>query len=104
MAMGGALVGAAICLVAGVIGGRSVLDAAKNAAQRLFLKQALSWGGAYAAALMGLVLLAAFDVLGNWAYAAVVVLWFGPLIPALAWAHRRLDAAAPSDYGTAAAV
>lgn len=99
----GALGGAAICLVAGVAGAKSVLDAAKNGAQRQVLKQVLSWGGAYAAVLMGLVLLAAFGVLGDWAYKAVVLLWFGPLIPALAWAHRRLDAAALSEFETAAA-
>lgn len=104
LAIGGAVGGAAICLVAGVVGARSVLDAAKTSAQRLVLKQALGWGGAYAALLMGLVLLAAFGVLGNWAYAAAVVLWFGPLIPALTWAHRRLDAAGSADHGTAAAV
>ena len=103
LAVWGALAGAAICLGAGVAGAKSVLDAAQNAAQRMVLKRVLSWGGAYAAGLMGLVLLAAFGVLGSWAYKAAVVLWFGPLIPALAWAHRRLDAAALSDFGTAAA-
>jgi hypothetical protein len=99
----GALAGAAICLAAGVVGAPTVLEAAKNGAQRQVLKQVLIWGGAYAAVLMGMVLMAALDVLGDWVYAAVVVLWFGPLIPALSWAHRRLDAAASADYGTAAA-
>ena len=97
LAVWGALAGAAICLGAGVAGAKSVLDAAKNAAQRMVLKRVLSWGGAYAAVLMGLVLLAAFGVLGSWAYKAAVVLWFGPLIPALAWAHRRLDAATSAE-------
>lgn len=90
----GALGGTIIFLAAGVIGARSVLAAAVNEEQRKLLRQMLAVGSGYAAAVMGLVLLAAFGVLPGWTYAAAMVLWFGPLLPGLAWAHQRLDLAA----------
>lgn len=94
MAIFGALLGAAICLIAGALGARSALAAAVSEGQRRVLKDLLTCAGVYAAVVMGLILLAAFGVLATWAYAAAALLWFGPLVPALAWMHRRLDAAA----------
>lgn len=94
VAISGALFGAAICLIAGAVGTSAVLAAAVSDEQRQVLKELLACGAAYAAAVMGLILLAAFGILASWAYAAAALLWFGPLVPALAWMHRRLDAAA----------
>lgn len=100
MAVSGAMGGAAICLLAGLVGTRAVLAAAVNNAQRHILRVALKWGAVYAACVMAIILLAAFGVLPNWAFALAALLWFGPLLPALGWAHRRLDAAAGrAEYG-----
>lgn len=94
MAVFGAVGGTMVCLVAGMIGARAVLSAAVNDEQRQVLRQVLAFGSVHAVAVMGLVLLAAFGVVPGWAYAAATVLWFGPLLPALAWVHQRLDSAA----------
>ncbi|MCL4768610.1 MAG: hypothetical protein KJZ80_20530 [Hyphomicrobiaceae bacterium] len=94
MAVAGALGGALVCAVAGRIGAGAVLRAAANDEQRQVLRRILSWAGFYAAAVMSAVLLASFQVLPPWAYTAALLAWFGPLLPALAWAHHRLDAAA----------
>lgn len=104
LAISGALGGAAIILIAGAIGVRSALAAAVSAEQRQVLKDLLAGGSVYAATVMGLILLAAFGVLASWAYAAAALLWFGPLLPALTWAHRRLDAAALPDLPVSAPV
>ena len=102
MAVFGALGGAAFCLTAGAKG---ILAAAHNDGQRQVLKQVFTWGGIYAATLAGLLLLLAFGVLPRWVYALAALLWFGPLMPALAWTHRRLDLAeGPTVVGTPAAV
>ena len=94
MAVAGAFGGAMLCATAGTIGARAVLGAAGSEQQRAVLRQILTWGGIYASAVMGVVLLAAFQVLSAWIYAVALALWFGPLWPALGWAHRRLDALA----------
>jgi len=94
LAVYGAIGGALVCAAAGMIGARAVFAAAVNGEQRQVLRQIFFWGGAYVAAVNGIVVLAALQVLAPWAYAAALVLWFGPMLPALAWAHQRLDAAA----------
>ena len=93
----GALGGAAICLTGGWIGAKAVLQAAVNDEQRFALKQMLSWGGAYAAVVLAVILLTTFQVFPQWGYVAALAMWFGPLFPALSWAHHRLDAAGQDD-------
>lgn len=93
MAVVGALGGAAMCAVAGRFGIHWVLAAAVNDEQREVLRQIFTCAGGYAAAVMGLVVLGALQVLPHWIYVAAVVLWFAPLLPGLMWAHQRLDAA-----------
>lgn len=94
LAVYGAIGGALVCIAAGTIGTRAVLDAAVSDEQRGALRQIFTLGGFWAGAVLGIILLAAFQVVAVWAYAVALVLWFGPLLPALAWAHQWLDAAA----------
>jgi hypothetical protein len=94
MAVLGALSGAVVCGLAGRFGPALVMEAAVNEEQRQVLRQLFTYGGAYAAAVMALVLLTAFQALPHWTYVAALALWFGALFPALSWAHHRLDAAA----------
>lgn len=94
LAVYGAIGGGLVCAAAGAIGAKSVMAAAANDEQRQVLRQTLTLGGLYAAAVMSIILLAALQVLAAWAYAAAFVLWFGPLLPALTWVHQRLDVVA----------
>ena len=93
LAVVGALGGTAVCGIAGIIGAKAAFRQAANPAQRHVLRQVFAWGGAYVAAVMGLVILTAFQMLPHWSYAAAVVLWFGPMFPALSWVHQQLEAA-----------
>ena len=97
MSVFGAFGGTTFCLAAGIIGAKGVLAAAHNDGQRQVLRHAFTWGGIYAATLAGLLYLLAFGVFPRWVYALAALLWFGPLLPALAWTHRRLDDAAVSE-------
>ena len=94
LAVVGALGGATICGIAGIVGAKAAFRQAANPAQRQILRQVFTWGGAYVAAVMGLVLLIAIQVLPHWSYAAAVLLWFGPMFPALSWVHHQLESAA----------
>lgn len=93
LAVYGAIGGALVCATAGLIAARAVFAAAMNDEQRQVLRLVFAYGGVYVATINAVVLLAAFQVLAPWAYAAALVMWFGPLFPALTWAHQRLDAA-----------
>ena len=97
VAVVGALGGTAICLTGGWIGAKAVLQAAVNDEQRSALKQILSWGGSYVATVMAVILLTTFQLLPQWGYIAALAMWFGPLLPALSWAHHRLDSAGQTD-------
>jgi hypothetical protein len=98
----GGLAGALICGVGGYLGAVAAYDAAETDAQRHLLRQLYWYGGAYAAALMALILLASFGVLPRWVYAAGFVLWFGPLLPAILWLSPRIEElAAPQGRPTA---
>ena len=94
LAVYGAIGGALVCAAAGAVGARAVFAAAVSNGQRQVLRQIFTWGGVYVAAVNGIVLLAALQMLAPWAYAAALVLWFAPLLPALTWTHQRLDTAA----------
>ena len=93
LAVVGALGGAMVCGIAGVVGAKAAFRQTTHPAQRQTLRQVFTCGGAYVAAVMGIVLLTAFQVLPHWSYAAATVLWFGPMLPALSWAHQQLEAA-----------
>ena len=93
LAVVGALSGAMVCGIAGVAGAKAAFRQTTNPAQRQTLRQVFTWGGAYVTAVMGIVILTAFEVLPHWSYAAATVLWFGPMLPALSWAHQQLEAA-----------
>jgi hypothetical protein len=94
LAVVGALGGATMCAAAGVVGAKAAFREAVNDAQRHVLQQTFTCGGWYVAAVMGLVVLTAAQVLPSWTYMIAVVLWFGPLFPALTWVHHQLAAAA----------
>ena len=89
----GALGGATVCGIAGVIGAKAAFRQAANDAQRLVLRQVFTCGGTYVAAVLGMVILTALQVLPHWCYAAASLLWFGPMFPALTWVHHQLAAA-----------
>lgn len=94
LAVYGAIGGALACAAAGLIAARAVFAAAVNDEQRQVLRLVFTYGGGYVAAVHAIIILAAFQVLAHWAYAAALVMWFGPLMPALTWVQHRLDAAA----------
>ena len=91
IAVVGALAGTAFCVIGGWAGARAVMKAAVSEGQRDAVREILAYGASYAALLMTVILLTAFQVLPQWGYMAAAALWFGPLMPALSWAHQRLD-------------
>jgi hypothetical protein len=100
----GGLIGSLVCIIGGILGARAAWAAAQTDAQRYFLRQLYRYGGLYAAAVMGLILLASFGVLPRGAYLAGFILWFGPLLPAMRWLKPRIDQlTAPPDRATASA-
>jgi|SRR5262245_15556154 hypothetical protein len=90
----GAVIGLTIWTLAGTVAAQAAYEAAANSAQRAVLRQLYGIGGTYAAALMGLVLLVGLSLLPTWVYGVAFILWFGPLLPVLAWLHHRLEATA----------
>jgi hypothetical protein len=93
VALVGVFAGVAVWAAVGVMAARSCYEAAASEAQRLVLRRLFRFGGPYAAALMALVVLAGLQSLPGWVYILASVCWFGALLPALAWAHNRLEAA-----------
>ena len=93
LAVVGALGSATLCGIAGVVGAKAAFRQAANPAERQILRQVFGWGGAYVSAVMGLVLLIAFQFLPQWSYVLAVLLWFGPMVPALNWVHHQLKSA-----------
>jgi hypothetical protein len=91
MAVVGALTGTAFCVIGGWVGARAIVKAAVSDVQRDAVREILAYGASYAALVMAIILLTAFQVLPQWGFVAAAALWFGPLIPALSWAHQRLD-------------
>lgn len=93
VALVGVFAGVAVWAAAGVMAARSCYEAAASEAQRRVLRRLFRFGGPYAAALMALVVLAGLLNLPGWVYILASLCWFGALLPALAWAHNRLEAA-----------
>ena len=93
MAVVGALAGTAFCVIGGWAGARAVMKAAVSDVQRDAVREILAYGASCVALVMTVILLTAFQVLPPWGYMAAAALWFGPLMPALSWAHQRLDMA-----------
>ena len=89
----GVLAGIAVWGAVGTIAAKSCYEAAATEEQRRILRRLFRFGGPYAAALMAIVVLAGLQSLPSWIYIAASVCWFGALLPALAWAHNRLEAA-----------
>lgn len=95
VAVVGALAGVAVWGAAGAIAAKSAYEAAASEQQRQVLRQLFRFGGPYAAVLMALAVLVGVQGLPTWLYVPLSLCWFGALLPALAWAHGRLDQAAP---------
>ncbi len=87
----GAMIGLAIWGFGGSVAAKAAYETAANEQQRAVLRRLFGIGGLYSAALMGLVLLVGLRLLPMWVYGAAFVLWFGPMLPFLAWLHNRLD-------------
>jgi hypothetical protein len=88
----GALAGLAVWGAAGAVAARSCYEQATSEEQREVLRQLFRIGAPYAALLMGLVVLAGLHDLPSWVFMTASACWFGALLPALAWAHKRLEA------------
>jgi hypothetical protein len=88
----GAVVGLAIWGLGGAVAAKAAYDATVNEEQRSILRRLFAVGGAYTSTLMLVVLLVGLGLLPAWIYGLAFILWFGALLPALAWLHHRLDA------------
>jgi hypothetical protein len=92
------LIGGLIGTVGGCIGAwfgaRASYKAAVNEAQRRFYRRMFMWLVPALLLFIVTVWLVATGVLPHWIYVLVMVAWFAPLGPGIAWANRHLAALA----------